>query len=112
MRYTLQIWKRECSSGYLPTRPPAIRPHDELRATEIFHMPVHIQLLVSVQLKKQFISFLQTTTISTDYTNQSLRDQPILAQLDRISAPFETKRSLLCSQKRVTILGPDNSLCT
>ena len=43
----MQIWKREFSSGCLPTRPPAIRPHDELRGNEIFIMPVHSQLLVS-----------------------------------------------------------------
>jgi hypothetical protein len=36
------------SSGCLPPRPPAIRPHDELRATELFVMPVHSQLLVSI----------------------------------------------------------------
>jgi len=52
----VQIWKTECNSGCLPTRPPAIRPHDELRATEIFIMPVHSPLLVSVQLKN-FIFF-------------------------------------------------------
>jgi hypothetical protein len=53
----VQIWKAEYSSGCLSTRPHAIHPHDELRATELFIMLVHSQLLVSVQLKEQFIFF-------------------------------------------------------
>jgi hypothetical protein len=52
MRVTVQIWMTEGSSEYLPTRPPAIRPHDKLRATELFITPVYIQLLASVQLKE------------------------------------------------------------
>jgi hypothetical protein len=107
----VQIWKTECSSGCLPTRPPAIRPHDEMRATELFITPVHTQLLVSVQLKKQFIFFSENNNKHSLHESKFFH-QLIVAQMDRISAPFETRSSLLCSKKRITVLGPDNILYT
>ena len=118
-RDTVQNWiipgymiikQRECSSGCLPTRPPAILPHDELRATEVFIMLFHSQVLVRVQLRKQFTSIFQKTTVSTGYKNQSLLDQLLVAQPDRIPAPFETGSSLLCSQKRIASLGPEKTV--
>ena len=67
------------------------------------------QSVVSECAVKEAVHFFtQETTIRTDYTNESRLDQLTVAQLDRISAPFETKSSLLCSQKRITIFGPEN----